>query len=88
MDLSWSVREHYLLDDGEPRAVWLSLIEDHPERFTLGTDLVGHFDSMEKILDAYRPLLDALPEEAARALARDNARALVPERGAMPAEDG
>ncbi|MBL7249623.1 amidohydrolase family protein [Alloalcanivorax marinus] len=84
VDLSWSVREHYLLDDDRPSRVWLSLIKDHPDRFTLGTDLVGHFDSMKKILDAYRPLLDALPEDTAQALARDNARALVPEQGALP----
>ena len=87
IDLSWSVREHYLLDDGEPDDSWLKLIEDHPDRFTLGTDLVGHFDSMKKILDAYRPLLDALPEDVARALARDNALALVPEQGARAKPD-
>lgn len=84
IDLSWSVREHYLLDDGAPAATWLALIADHPNRFTLGTDLVGHFDSMKKIMAEYRPLLDALPEPVARKLARDNARALVPERGATP----
>ncbi|ASK34042.1 amidohydrolase family protein [Alloalcanivorax mobilis] len=83
IDLSWSVREHYLLDDGTPQADWLTLIADHPHRFTLGTDLVGHFDSMEKIMAEYRPLLDALPETVARKLARDNARAL-PEGGATP----
>ncbi len=88
IDLSWSVREHYLLDDDEPSDTWLALIEDHPDRFTLGTDLVGHFDSMKKILDAYRPLLDALPEDVARALARVNALALVPEQGARPRKKG
>lgn len=84
IDLSWSVREHYLLDDEKPRSEWLPLITDHPDRFTLGTDLVGHFDSMKKIMEAYRPLLDALPEPVALRLARDNARALVPERGVSP----
>ncbi|WOD26806.1 amidohydrolase family protein [Alloalcanivorax xenomutans] len=83
VDLSWSVREHYLLDDDRPREVWLTLINDHPDRFTLGTDLVGHFGSMKKILNSYRPLLNALPEEVARRVASDNAKALVPEKGAV-----
>jgi hypothetical protein len=87
IDLSWSVREHYLLDDEKPRSEWLQLITDHPDRFTLGTDLVGHFGGMKKIMAAYRPLLDALPEPVALRLARDNARALVPERGVSPSRE-
>ena len=86
MDLSWSVREHYLIKDGEPRAAWVALIEDHPDRFVLGSDVVGHFDSIGAILGEYRPLLDALPKPVADKLRAENARALLPERGAV-AED-
>ena len=86
IDLSWSVREHYLIKDGEPRPAWLTLIKDHPDRFVLGSDVVGHFDSIGSILDEYEPLLDALPAEVANKLAGDNARALLPARGAV-AED-
>ncbi len=82
VDLSWSVREHYLIQDGEPREPWVTLIRDHPTRFVLGTDVVGHFDSIGEILAEYRPLLAALPEPVARKLAVENARALVPEKGA------
>ena len=83
VDLSWSVREHYLIKDGEPRAAWVALIEDHPDRFVLGSDVVGHFDSIGAILDEYRPLLDALPKPVADKLRAENARALLPERGAV-----
>ena len=86
VDLSWSVREHYLIKDGEPRAAWGALIEDHPDRFVLGSDVVGHFDSIGAILGEYRPLLDALPKPVADKLRAENARALLPERGAV-AED-
>ena len=86
VDLSWSVREHYLIKDGEPRAAWVALIEDHPDRFVLGSDVVGHFDSIGAILGEYRPLLDALPKPVADKLRAENARALLPERGAV-AED-
>lgn len=80
VDLSWSVREHYLIKDGEPRAAWVALIEDHPDRFVLGSDVVGHFDSIGAILGEYRPLLDALPKPVADKLRAENARALLPER--------
>ena len=86
VDLSWSVREHYLIEDGEPRPAWVTLIRDHPDRFVLGSDVVGHFDSIGAILDEYRPLLDALPKPVADKLRAENARALLPERGAV-AED-
>ena len=86
VDLSWSVREHYLIKDGEPRAAWVALIEDHPDRFVLGSDVVGHYDSIGAILGEYRPLLDALPKPVADKLRAENARALLPERGAV-AED-
>ena len=86
VDLLWSVREHYLIKDGEPRAAWVALIEDHPDRFVLGSDVVGHFDSIGAILGEYRPLLDALPKPVADKLRAENARALLPERGAV-AED-
>lgn len=83
VDLSWSVREHYLIEDGEPRPAWVTLIRDHPDRFVLGSDVVGHFDSIGAILDEYRPLLDALPKPVADKLRAENARALLPERGAV-----
>lgn len=86
VDLSWSVREHYLIEDGEARPAWVSLIQDHPDRFVLGTDVVGHFDSIGDILDEYRPLLEALPDPVADKLTAENARALLPARGAV-AED-
>ena len=83
VDLSWSVREHYLIEDGEPRPAWVTLIRDHPDRFVLGSDVVGHFDSIGAILDEYRPLLDALPKPVADKLKAENARALLPDRGAV-----
>ncbi|HAB05244.1 MAG TPA: hypothetical protein DCE35_07235 [Alcanivorax sp.] len=64
----------------------MALIRDHPDRFVLGSDVVGHFDSIGEILGEYRPLLDALPEPVAAKLKADNARALLPARGAV-AED-
>jgi hypothetical protein len=82
IDLSWSVKDHYLIDDGEPNEEWLTLIREFPNRFTLGTDLVGHFDSMGKVMEEYDPLLDALPKKVAQQLSHGTADGLVPPKGA------
>jgi hypothetical protein len=56
VDLSWSVLEPYLLDsEGVPRQAWLQLVERFPERFMLGSDLVGRFDSLGEQLHGFKP---------------------------------
>ena len=71
-----------MIDDGEPNEEWLTLIREFPNRFTLGTDLVGHFDSMGKVMEEYDPLLDALPKKVAQQLSHGTADGLVPPKGA------
>lgn len=79
VDLSWSVLEPYLLDaEGVPRQAWLQLVERFPERFMLGSDLVGRFDSLGEQLHGFKPFLDALPEAVAHKVARDNFLAVLP----------
>ncbi|MFC4729697.1 amidohydrolase family protein [Coralloluteibacterium thermophilus] len=85
IDLSWSVLDHVLDDEGAPRPEWLELVQAHPRRFVLGSDVVGRFGSLGDKFEAFAPLLDALPPDVARGLARDNLRALLA-RGA-PAGD-
>lgn len=81
IDLSWSVLDPYMLDaDGKPRPAWLALIEKYPDRFVLGSDLVGHFDTLDEKLQAFDPLLDALPADVADKVAHGNLRALLPNR--------
>src|SRR5690606_6984660 len=79
LDLSWSMLDPYLLDaKGRPNARWVALIERHPTRFVIGSDVVGSFDGLGKNLAAFDPLLDALSEQTARQVARDNFLALLP----------
>lgn len=81
IDLSWSVLDPYILGaDGKPRAAWLALIEKYPDRFVLGSDLVGHFDKLGEKLQAFDVLLDALPADVAEKLAHGNLRAILPKR--------
>ncbi|OLS63351.1 amidohydrolase family protein [Pseudomonas putida] len=79
VDLSWSVLEPYLLDDqGKPRGEWLALVKRFPERFMLGSDVVGRFGSLGEQLHGFAPFLDALPEDIARKVAKDNFLAVLP----------
>lgn len=79
IDLSWSVLRPYLLDDkGQPVDEWLALVERFPERFMLGSDVVGRFGSLGEQLHGFDPFLDALPEAVARKVARDNFLAVLP----------
>lgn len=67
IDLSWSMLTPYLLDEqGTPRAEWLALVEKYPERFMLGSDVVGRFNKLGEEIHSFKPFLDALPEDVAK----------------------
>ncbi|MNI99362.1 hypothetical protein D3C73_1584280 [compost metagenome] len=69
----------YLLDDkGMPRKEWLALVERFPQRFMLGSDVVGKFGSVGEQMHGFKPFLDALPEGVAKQVARDNFLAVLP----------
>ncbi|KIQ56171.1 amidohydrolase family protein, partial [Pseudomonas fluorescens] len=79
IDLSWSLLTPYLLDEaGKPRQAWVELVERFPERFMVGSDVVGRFNKVGKELRSFDPFLDALPEDVARKVARDNFLAVLP----------
>lgn len=76
IDLSWTALDHVIVD-GKVDPDWLALVERFPDRFVIGSDLVGRFDSLAEKMRAYDPLLDALPGDVARRVARDNLLALL-----------
>ncbi|MCO7517447.1 amidohydrolase family protein [Pseudomonas guariconensis] len=79
VDLSWSVLEPYLLDEqGKPRQAWVELVKRFPDRFMLGSDVVGRFSSLGEQMHAFDPFLDALPPEVADKVARGNFLAVLP----------
>lgn len=79
IDLSWSVLTPYLLDDrGKPRPGWVALVERFPGRFMLGSDVVGRFNKLGQEMHSFDPFLDALPEDVARKVARDNFLGVLP----------
>ncbi|CAE6925667.1 putative 5-oxo-L-prolinase [Pseudomonas marincola] len=81
IDLSWTVLHPYLLDaDGNPDPEWVQLVSSYPARFMLGSDVVGRFDNVGKIMSEFDPFLDALPEAVAQQVARDNFLAVLPRK--------
>ncbi|MFQ6572953.1 amidohydrolase family protein [Pseudomonas sp. UM16] len=81
IDLSWSVLQPYLLDErGEPRSEWVELVKRFPERFMLGSDVVGRFGSLGEQLHSFDPFLDALPADVAQKVAQDNFLAVLPKQ--------
>ena len=79
IDLSWSLLTPYLLDEqGEPRQEWLQLVERFPERFMLGSDVVGRFNKLGRELHSFDVFLNALPEDVARQVAHDNFLTILP----------
>ncbi|WP_454564924.1 amidohydrolase family protein [Pseudomonas sp. AIG] len=79
IDLSWSMLTPYLLDEqGTPRPEWLALVEKYPERFILGSDVVGRFNKLGQEMHSFKPFLDALPETIAQKVAKDNFLAILP----------
>jgi predicted TIM-barrel fold metal-dependent hydrolase len=81
VDLSWTMLRPYLLDSaGAPDPDWVALVERHPTRFMIGSDVVGRFEGLGEAMHAFDPFLDALPEAVARKVARDNFLAVLPRK--------
>jgi predicted TIM-barrel fold metal-dependent hydrolase len=74
IDLSWSILDEYLLtsDKDNVRSHWLAIIRQYPERFVIGSDLVGSFDRIGEKMNEFDVLLDELTESEADMVARQN----------------
>ena len=79
-DLSWIVFENNIAPDGKLDRDWISLVEDYPERFMIGTDKVGHFDTYVEEIKKYDILLDSLKPKTSRLVASENFLRVLPGR--------
>lgn len=81
IDLSWSLLKPYVLDvEGQVDRDWLALIEQYPDRFMIGSDVLGSYDNLGETLQEFDSLLQALPEATAAKVARENFLSLLPPR--------
>ncbi len=76
--LSWTLVKYLYDDQGNPKKVWLDLVKGYPDRFVIGSDVVGAFGGLSTYMDQFRPFLDALPEEVAHQVASTNLLQWVP----------
>lgn len=82
VDLSWVIFEQELAPGGVLDRRWVTLIEEYPNRFVIGSDTVGFFAQYKPTVQRYYLLLDALKPDTAQKVAHDNFLALLPPRAA------
>jgi len=91
IDLSWSVLDPYITELKTPDIVvnkakmrkgvskqWLTLLEKYPDRFTIGSDVVGKYKSQGKLMKEFDRLLRVLTPQTAQKIAHDNFLQLLP----------
>jgi len=84
VDLSWLVFDNIIAPKGVLNKAWIPVIKTYPDRFTIGTDIVGRFLPQDKYyatIHKYDVLLDALPADIAQKVAHDNFLNLLPPTG-------
>ncbi|MGE4555285.1 MAG: amidohydrolase family protein [Desulfovibrionaceae bacterium] len=85
IDLSWLVFETYVMENemrGIVRPEWLALVKEFPDRFMIGSDAIGHYETYHYNIVKYYPLLEALGPKKAQMAAMDNFLGLLPSKGA------
>jgi predicted TIM-barrel fold metal-dependent hydrolase len=76
---SWSLIE-VMMPQGQIDRRWLSLIEAYPERFMVGSDVVGQFQYQAGALAVWSPILSALPKHVADKMAYQNMLSVLPKK--------
>ncbi len=79
-DLSWVVYPQEVAPDGIVKQEWVELIEEFPDRFMIGTDKIGHFDTYVETIRSYDALLEKLTPDTARLVATENFLSVLPKR--------
>ncbi len=74
MDISWVVYDDLICDEeGLPRKRWVELFDKFPDRFFVGSDLLGHYDDLSRSMARYNSLFKLVDKETARLMAYENA---------------
>ncbi|MBU2897546.1 amidohydrolase family protein [Vibrio hepatarius] len=68
---SWSLHD-LILDTPQSKKEWVELIIKYPNRFMMGSDVVGRFNHAGDVLSGWDELLDALPYDVAEKMAKKN----------------
>ena len=84
IDISWVVYDYYFLDkfptnfyDDDSLDDWAKLMEKYLDRFLIGTDKVGHFNTYPAEVTKYYQLLDKLKTKTVENICKNNVLSLV-----------
>ncbi|MDX2319490.1 MAG: amidohydrolase family protein [Moritella sp.] len=73
---SWTLLD-IIVKDAKSKEEWLALITDYPERFMIGSDVVGKFKNTGKLLSKWDEVLDLLPKDIANKMAEKNMLSMI-----------
>lgn len=76
VDVSWVVYDDVICDMLEPKKHWVEVINRYPTRFSIGSDLCGHFEHLGRALARYNGLLRSLSPRVRTLVASGNAQRL------------
>ncbi|MCY9873683.1 amidohydrolase [Vibrio barjaei] len=74
---SWTLID-VMMPEGKLDRRWLALIEAYPDRFMVGSDVVGAFGYQQTALSTWHPILSALPKNIADKMAYQNMLDVLP----------
>lgn len=76
-DISWIVFDDYIAHDDKSLSDWTKLIEKYPDRFIIGSDKVGHWDTYPNEILKYKSLINLLSTQTAEKLCSGNILKLI-----------
>jgi hypothetical protein len=76
VDISWVLLDQVFTRDGTVHPDWHELLVRHPDRFVLGSDVVGPKSDWSSPIDRLTRVLDQLPASARTSIAAGNATRL------------
>lgn len=76
VDISWIVYEEVICEGSIVKQEWIDLIKKFPNRFMIGSDLIGNFDNYGPVLGRYGLLFEKLPKKAVEMISVKNAEKL------------
>lgn len=72
VDISWLVFENWIFPKNRINSVWLEIFKEYPDRFFIGSDKIGRFDTYPEAILKYDKLMNLLSENDADMIARTN----------------
>ncbi|MBY6199581.1 amidohydrolase family protein [Vibrio hangzhouensis] len=76
---SWTLID-VMMPEGQLDTRWIGLIEAYPDRFMIGSDVVGRFGYQNTALSTWHPVLNALPKTIANKMAYQNMLDVLPRK--------